>query len=429
MSENIKSITVSQLNRYVYRLLSSQSVLNDIKVRGELSNVKVYSSGHYYFNLKDENTQVSCVMFRGNTSTLSFKPKDGDSVIVRAKASLYERDGKFQLYVSEMQADGKGNLFLLYEQLKKKLAAEGLFRQDLKKALPKMPKVIGVATSRSGAVIQDIINVSKRRFPLAKIILAPCSVQGDNAAPTIVNAIRQLDSLEEVDVIIVGRGGGSMEDLWCFNEEIVARAVFECNKPIISAVGHETDVSICDFVADLRAPTPSAAAELALPNQADILAKLEQRDLQFIRYLNSKFERYESNLSSLKSSMRQSLISSLRIYKQKFSYLAGNKYLINPYENINTRREIVDSDMDKLEHFMRSYLDRTNRNLEKNILGLDALSPLKILSRGYAMVTPKGEFTPLLSSKNLQVNDELKLHMSDGAVEVLVNRVESMEAN
>lgn len=420
MQENIKSITVSQLNRYVFRLLGNQSVLQNISIVGELSNVKVYSSGHWYFNLKDQNAQVSCVMFKSAASSLNFRPKDGDAVILSGKVSLYERDGKFQVYVNKMDLDGKGNLYLLFEQLNKKLQAEGLYSEEFKKPIPKFPKVIGVATSRSGAVIQDIINVSRRRWPLSKIVLAPCSVQGENAAPTIVKSIEKLNEMEEVDVIIVGRGGGSLEDLWAFNEESVARAVFASKKPIISAVGHESDTTICDYVADLRAPTPSAAAEVALPNINEVLEYMRSKELQMSRLLSAKVDFSETRLFNLEDKLKTNMVSIIKLLNQKLSHLSENRFLLNPYENLDRKKEAVDINADKLEQRMTYLLKNKEQSLAHKVASLDALSPLKVLGRGYSMLTRTGESKPLVSAQDIRKNEALDVFMQDGKLKVEV---------
>lgn len=420
MQENIKSITVSQLNRYVFRLLGNQSVLQNISIVGELSNVKVYSSGHWYFNLKDQNAQVSCVMFKSAASSLNFRPKDGDAVILSGKVSLYERDGKFQVYVNKMDLDGKGNLYLLFEQLNKKLQAEGLYSEEFKKPIPKFPKVIGVATSRSGAVIQDIINVSRRRWPLSKIVLAPCSVQGENAAPTIVKSIEKLNEMEEVDVIIVGRGGGSLEDLWAFNEESVARAVFASEKPIISAVGHESDTTICDYVADLRAPTPSAAAEVALPNINEVLEYMRSKEVQMSRLLSAKVDFSETRLFNLEDKLKTNMVSIIKLLNQKLSHLSENRFLLNPYENLDRKKEAVDINADKLEQRMTYLLKNKEQSLAHKVASLDALSPLKVLGRGYSMLTRTGESKPLVSAQDIRKNEALDVFMQDGKLKVEV---------
>lgn len=394
MESRKRSITVSQLNRFVAALLAGQEPLRNLLVQGELSNVKRYASGHWYFNLKDANAQVSCVMFRQQADALRFKPQDGQAVLIGCRASLYERDGKFQLYVDSMQPLGKGDLHLAFEQLNDKLRAEGLYDVAHKRPLPRFPRRIGIATSQSGAVIRDIINVSKRRYPSCRLLLAPCQVQGEGAAASIAAAIRRLNDIPDIDLIIVGRGGGSLEDLWAFNEESLARVVYASAKPIISAVGHETDFTICDFVADLRAPTPSAAAELALPDRVQLLRELESQGVR------------------LGSLLERRLVTA----KHRLQRLAANRYLENPYERIADRRLYLDRLSENLERGFRRYNDNQSNNLSRLAARLDALSPLKVLGRGYAMVTDVRNDRPLISVAQIAPKQKLRLHMQDGVV-------------
>ena len=268
-------VSVTQLNEYVRRTLASDPMLRGLSLRGEISNFKRHTSGHLYFSLKDENARIACVMFRQHAFGLRMQPRDGMRVVLDGAVSLYAQGGQYQFYAESMRPDGVGDLYLRFEQLKAELEREGLFDPSLKKPLPLLPRTVGVVTSPTGAAVRDIVSVSSRRNPGVHLLLCPASVQGDSAAGEIVRAIKTLDRLPEVDVIIVGRGGGSIEELWAFNEEAVARAIFACRTPVVSAVGHETDFTIADFVADLRAPTPSAAAERAVPVRDDLLAEVE----------------------------------------------------------------------------------------------------------------------------------------------------------
>lgn len=405
MDSGKKRISVSQLNRYVAAVLAQRAELRDVYVIGELSNVKFPVSGHLYFNLKDQNAQVACVMFRSQARLLRFRPEDGQQVCLRARASLYERDGKFQLYGEEMEPFGKGDLQLAFEQLKAKLKAEGLFDAARKRPLPAFPRRIGIATSASGAVIRDIINVSRRRYPACRLLLAPCSVQGQGAAETIVAAIEALNRVPDVDLIIVGRGGGSLEDLWCFNEEIVARAVANSAKPVISAVGHETDFTICDFAADLRAPTPSAAAELALPDEAGLRRLLNTQERQLAKFLEQK----------------------IVLARHRLERLAANRYLTDPFERINERRMTVERLAELMERRLTDKTARGGERLARLAASLDALSPLKVLSRGYAMVTDVSEDRPLTSSAGLDAGDRIRLYMRDGKLLCEVKEKEASE--
>lgn len=402
MNDKQKRISVSQLNRYVAAVLEKQSVLSDLLVQGELSNVKNPSSGHWYFNLKDDKAQVSCVMFRSRARSLRFRPEDGQAVVVRARAALFERDGKFQLYVESMEPFGKGDLYLAFEQLNAKLKAEGLYDAAHKRPLPRFPRCIGVATSATGAVIRDIIHVSRRRFPACRLLLAPCSVQGPGSAESIIKAIELLNSRDEVDLIIVGRGGGSLEDLWSFNEEAVARAVYHSAKPIISAVGHETDFTICDFVADLRAPTPSAAAELALPDAATL---------------------YRS-LTVAEKRMAEALQQKILLAGHRLARLADNPYLKNPYERLDERRMLLERLAEEMNRETETQLKRRSQNVQKLAASLDALSPLKVLARGYAMVTSEEQNRPETSVRSLHEGDKIRLHMSDGRLLCTVDEKE-----
>lgn len=394
-------ITVAQLNRYVGALLERDDRLNPVLVKGEISGFKAYSSGHLYFTLKDDEAAVSCVMFKGQASKLRFRPSDGLKVILTAKASLYDRDGRFQLYVSEMTPDGVGDLYLAFEQMKKRLAEEGLFDPDKKKKIPLLPRAIGVVTSPSGAVIRDIIHVLSRRFPNFRLRLIPAQVQGEGAAASIAAAIRKFNQLDNVDVMIVGRGGGSLEDLWAFNEEIVARAVYESKIPIISAVGHETDYTICDFVADLRAPTPSAAAELAVPVRKEQEMKLLQFQNRLNRALNGRLERQ----------------------RQRLQHLQQNKVFRQPFDMIDRRRMDCDRAGLALRQAMQKKASFAERHFAVLAGKLDAMSPLKVLARGYGVVTSAVTGSALLSTALVNPGDSVDVWLSDGVLNCEVRQV------
>lgn len=395
-----KAITVSQLNRYLKDIVESQQVLNNIYVVGEISNfLHYYRSGHLYFTLKDSQSQLKAVMFSSYAQRLKFSPEDGMSVICRGRVSVYEKDGLYQLYVEDMQPDGIGSLSLAFEQLKERLSREGLFDEKHKKPLPKYPHKIGVATSNMGAAIEDIKNITKRRFPLAQLVIVPTVVQGEQAGDDIVKSIKLLDSIDDIDLIIVGRGGGSVEDLWAFNLEKVARAVFECNKPVISAVGHETDFTICDFVADLRAPTPSAAAELAVPDSSQLISHLNNINYTLSVYLNRKLEKEY----------------------QRFDFLVANSILSKPEkffselsENVaNKNKQITDLYSAKIKD---KYL------LLANFAGrLDALSPLAVISRGYSIC--ENEKGLIKSVKDTDKGDKISVKLSDGILNCTVDEV------
>lgn len=393
-------LTVSQLNRYVKSVLDEDANLNCIFMVGEISNfTNHYRTGHLYFTLKDEISAVKAVMFRGNASRLRFMPDNGMSVIIRGRVSVFEATGQYQVYVDDMQPDGVGALSLAYEQLKEKLAGEGLFDASHKKSIPQYPQKIGVITSPTGAALRDILNILKRRFKPAEVVFYPAQVQGENAVPQLVEGIREMNRQAYADVIIIGRGGGSIEDLWAFNSEELARAVYESDIPVISAVGHETDFTICDFVADLRAPTPSAAAELAVPD-AD-----EQRV-----YINSLFNKLYSLVSS-----------EISINRDKLIFLCSKECLKDPLRSLDIKRMYLD----KLSNELTSF---ESRNIETNKLKLlslteklSAVNPANVLLRGYSAVYKDGK---IINSKDkIKSGDDIKVTFSDGSAVCTVKEI------
>ncbi len=386
----IDPISVTELNKYIKEKFDDDEMLNTVYVKGEISNFKNHYTGHMYFTLKDENSLIKCVMFKSSAMHLSFMPKDGMKVLILGTVSVFERDGVYQIYCKAMQEDGLGSLYKEFEQLKAKLAKEGLFDEEHKKAIPFMPKCIGVLTSNTGAVIRDIINVSTRRNPNVYIKLLPVPVQGEGACIKIAEAIKTVNENKLADVIIVARGGGSLEDLWQFNEEIVARAIYESEIPVISAVGHETDFTIADFVADLRAPTPSAAAELVVPNVNDIIIKLES--------YNNRF--------------RQALKKKIEIMKLRYEKCMNSRVFKEPLQNINERYILLDSKMKSMINSMNNiYKDKKNTAMSL-ISKLDALSPLKTLTRGYTIIEKNGNI--LKSVEQIEKEDEIDICFVDG---------------
>ncbi len=384
-------LSVTQLNTYIKSIIDGDSLLRSLYVVGEISNfTNHYRTGHFYLTLKDENCAVKAVMFSSANRRLKFMPENGMKVIVRGRVSVFERDGQYQLYIDDMQPDGLGALNLAFEQLKNRLAQEGLFDERFKKPIPYRCMRIGVVTSATGAVIQDIRNVISRRYPLAEIILAPVQVQGASAAPQIVDAIERFNSGDYADVLIVGRGGGSLEDLWAFNEEIVARAVFKSRIPIISAVGHETDFTICDFVADLRAPTPSAAAELAVPDIREDIAFVQtvvyECEANLLQRVNDEKERLE-------------------MIKERLRYRS-------PSMLIDQKIQTVDTLMTSALLSVQRKLDLETARLSSTAARLDALSPLKVMARGYSIVTKDEKV--VASSKALKKGDRITVGFSDG---------------
>lgn len=389
--ERPEPITVTALNRYIKTIVDNDERLNMVYIKGEISNFKNHYTGHMYFTLKDENSLIKCVMFKTYTSNLNFTPKDGMSVVILGSVSVFERDGIYQIYVKGMEIDGVGALYAEYEKLKARLSEEGLFDEKHKKKIPILPNSIGVITSKTGAVIRDIINVTTRRFPNVNIKLYPASVQGKGAAETVVKAIKYFNEVKNVDVIIVARGGGSLEDLWPFNEEITARAIYESEIPIISAVGHETDFTIADFVADLRAPTPSAAGELAVPE---------------INELKWKLDNVKKKLSLL---LRQKV----EIMKNRYNSLINSKALKNPYDSIRQKMLLVEKLEESLKNKFGTTLKDDKIKLVKLVSKLETLSPLKTLTRGYSIVENE-EGTVLTSTSELISGEKISIILSDG---------------
>ena len=392
----IEPISVSDLNRYMKDKVADDEYLKSVFVRGEISNFKHHYTGHMYFTLKDENSRIKCIMFKSSTLTLNFVPKDGMKVNVLGSVAVFERDGVYQIYCKAMQEDGVGDLYAKFKELKDKLEKEGLFDAEHKKKIPMMPKVIGVLTSNTGAVIRDIINVSTRRNPNCYIRLYPVPVQGPGAAEKIVDAIRFMNEHKLADVLIVARGGGSLEDLWPFNEEIVARAIYDSELPVISAVGHETDFTIADFVADLRAPTPSAAAELAVTDIFDLQDRINlyQRRLQLL--LRKKVEvlrlRYDKCMKS-------------RCFTEP-SYLFQDRYLK------------LDSFVKNLEKAINLKMKDYKLKTVEKITKLDAMSPLKTLARGYTVVEKDDKLVK--SVKDLKKDDIINVRLNDGKIDAKI---------
>ena len=392
MNENA-ALSVSELNEYVRKLLAGDVLLRDVFVTGEISGYKHHVSGHRYFALKDRDARVQCVMFRQNAFGLDFRPEDGMRVRVRASASLFPRDGSYQLYVSSMQKQGVGDLYLKFEELKKRLAAEGLFDPAIKREIPMMPRTIGIVTSRTGAAIRDMIRVARRRNPNVGVLVAPCAVQGTDAAGEIVRAIELLNRDGRADVILAGRGGGSIEDLWAFNEEIVARAIAASRIPIISCVGHETDFTIADFVADVRAATPSMAAEIAVPVTADLRRAL-QREMQRIR---------------------SGMLQSCRLRCLRLERLLMAPTLRDPQKAlIESRRQTLLFLGQSVETSMHRRLEATANRLARLASKLDALDPQGVMDRGYAYVRDKDGL--ITRASDALPGMQVEIHFRDGSV-------------
>ena len=388
--------SVGQVNAYIKNMFNADFALNNIYIKGEVSNCKYQTSGHIYFTLKDSTGVISAVMFAGNRKGLKFQLEEGQKVIALGNVSVYERDGKYQLYTKQIILEGTGLLYQRFEQLKNRLEEMGLFDKMYKKPIPKYATKVGICTAGTGAAIQDIVNISKRRNPFVQLYLYPCLVQGQGAAVDIVNAIRCLDSMD-LDIIIVGRGGGSIEDLWAFNEEIVARAIFDCNTPVISAVGHETDFTIADFVADMRAPTPSAAAELAVFDYNEFMEK----QMNYGRLLFSSID------------------NKLKIYRKSLKSYETSVNLFSPVNQLQSRRQYSDELMTKLSKELNDVLNDRKHKLQIYAERLNGMSPLNKISKGFAYVTD-GNNKPLTSVSQVKVKDEMSLIIQDGTIKAKV---------
>lgn len=392
----LEPISVSQLNKYVKDKIATDEFLNNVFVKGEISNFKHHFTGHMYFTLKDQNSLIKCIMFKSFTTNLKFVPKDGAKVVVYGNVDVFERDGAYQLYCKSMQEDGIGDLYTAYEELKRKLSLEGLFDEKHKKKIPFMPKIIGVLTSNTGAVIRDIINVSTRRNPNVCIRLYPVQVQGEGAAEKIAEGIKFMNENKLADVLILARGGGSLEDLWPFNEELVAREIYASNIPIISAIGHETDFTISDFVADLRAPTPSAAAELAVTNITDL----------------------EETIKLYKNRLKNALKKKTEIMRLRFEKCMNSRVYKNPYQTLNEYYITIDRNLKQIENCTIKKIKDSKISAAKIITKLDTLSPLKTLSRGYLIAELDGKM--INSVKDIKKDDIIDIHFKDGSTKAKV---------
>lgn len=411
-------ITVTQLTKYIKYRIDNDTNLQEVYLKGEISNFKAHTRGHFYFTIKDENSRINAVMFASSARNVKFMPEDGMKVLVTGRISVYEATGGYQIYVSEMQEDGVGNLYVAFEQLKKKLMQEGLFATEQKKRIPRIPKRVGVVTAPTGAAIRDIISTIQRRFPLTEIYLFPCLVQGEQAKEDIVRQIKRAENYD-LDVLIIGRGGGSIEDLWAFNEEMVARAIYDCPIPTISAVGHEIDFTIADFVSDLRAPTPTGAAEIAVPNKSDVINYLKQLTIRLKKAMEAILERKKKKLAQFKE--HYILKNPLDLYAakiQKLDYLTDQ--LIRDYRNIIEKKKNQLNILKRRPLFEDPSLILNKKKQKYTyLLGkLDALSPLKTLERGYSIL--KKEEKAITSIKDLNKDDLITIQMKDGSKEAIV---------
>ena len=402
MAQNV--VSVSQLNEYIRGKLDGDALLSGIAVRGELSNYKVYPSGHHYFTLKDEASSLKCVMFKSSAVRLRFRPENGMKVIAMGKISVYPRDGVYQLYCASMAMDGIGDLYAAFEQLKTKLAAQGLFDPGHKQPLPKYPGTSGIVTSSAGAAVHDMLRILRKRYPLTRVLLLPVRVQGAEAPGEIAAAIRYANHYQLADLLIVGRGGGSIEDLWAFNDEQVAHAIYDSRIPVISAVGHEPDVTISDYVADLRAATPSNAAELAVPDQ----------------------DALRQNLDSMCMAMTTALTRQVKAARQHLQVLSGSPALQSPTGYLEQRRKSLELLQNRLVSAETRTVERKNRQFIELTSKLDAMSPLKVLTRGYALVRRENGMV-LKSVRQIEPGERIKVSLSDGSLTAAVTEKENAE--
>jgi exodeoxyribonuclease VII large subunit len=441
--EPTRVISIRDINRLIKMKLEGDASLQDIWLRGEISNFTRHSSGHMYFTLKDEGSRLKCIMFASYNQRLPFAPKDGMKVLARGGISVYERDGQYQFYATSMQPDGIGSLYLAFEQLKKKLEAEGLFAEYVKRPIPRYPRTVGVITSPTGAAVRDILITIGRRNPAVNVVLYPVSVQGKSAAPSIVKAIKEMNSLGEADVLIVGRGGGSLEELWAFNEEIVARSIRSSRIPVISAVGHETDFTISDFAADLRAATPTAAAELAVPHAGEIkqgLVHLEERMAKSLRILLGKSrERWQhaarspyftqprrsllvqaERLDRLRDRLQYRIHEGHARTQEQLTRLSGRLNAVSPAQQAAYARKRIVAAQRGLELAMGGLLRQRSSQFGSVVRHLDALSPLKVMSRGYSLVYDEQHQSLIRTVNQVQPGDLIRVRLADGKLDCQV---------
>ena len=401
-----ESKSVSEINEYIKWLIDGEVQLQDINVVGELSNFKRHTSGHCYFTLKDEKSEIRCVMFSSSARKLIFKPENGIKVVVNARVGVYPQGGTYQLYINSMQPDGIGSLHLAFEQLKAKLASEGLFDESHKKPIPRIPRAIGIITSETGAAVRDIINVAKRRLPCAKLILYPTLVQGPEAPNELIKAVEYFNIIKSVDVIIIGRGGGSIEDLWAFNDEALARAIFKSEIPIISAVGHEIDFTICDFVSDVRAPTPSAGAEIATTDINEIIGNFN--------YFNQR--------------LSDSILGKINSYKQRLSVLQRSRVFLKPLNMLDIPKMRFSAIAENLVDAMKTLNNEKRNNFAELNAKLVVLNPMSILSRGYGAVFNKNNDV-IRKVSDTEAGEEITIALSDGKLKATVNSREENKSN
>ncbi|MEQ7049268.1 exodeoxyribonuclease VII large subunit [Paenibacillus alvei] len=440
MSDDARILSIKEVNRYIRMKMEGDPRLQDVWLRGEISNFTHHSSGHMYFTLKDSDSRIRTIMFASHNQKLAFRPKEGTKVIARGNITVYERDGQYQFYAMHMQPDGIGSLFMAFEQLKERLNAEGLFGQERKRSIPRYPAAIGVITSPTGAAVRDILITLRRRQPGVAVLLYPVLVQGTQAAGSIAQAIEAMNRSGEVDVLIVGRGGGSLEELWAFNEEVVARAIAASTIPIISAVGHETDFTISDFVADLRAPTPTAAAELAVANREELRQHLTHVNRRLQSAMNRLLNQNQERLLRAQQSavfrkpeqlmmkhadkvarLQEQLTYRLQLIQgqssQRWKELRGRLREQTPVHQVRAARKRLDGNQHQLVQSMAAITKQKRMEAAGMIRQLDALSPLKIMSRGYSLVYDEQEAKLIRSIEEVQLGDVVRVKLSDGQLD------------
>ncbi|ENH97429.1 exodeoxyribonuclease VII large subunit [Gracilibacillus halophilus YIM-C55.5] len=444
-----KYLTVSALTKYIKKKFDVDHHLTHVWLKGEISNFKHHSRGHMYMTIKDDQANIRAVMFASHNRQLRFMPEDGMNVLLHGHVSVFEAQGQYQLYVKEMIPDGLGDLHLAYEQLKEKLTKEGLFLSERKQSLPEFPSRIGVLTSPTGAAIRDILTTLSRRFPLAKVLIIPVAVQGNNAAQTIVDGLQYANELKDVDLLIVGRGGGSMEELWSFNEEIVARAIAASNKPVISAVGHETDLTISDLVADARAPTPTAAAEIAVPSQSDLMERIKQFDQRLHYHQHQLVQRKKEAIKRLKQSqvfrfprrfveekeqvldryidqLNQGIQRNYRDKKLAYHFLLKRFEQQNPRRQMHQKQQLLLSNRQRLEQSIHVVMQMKNKQFQHKLTQLSLLDPIRIMQRGYS-ITYSEDGDILTNTTNVQPKDTVRVRMSNGILTCEVKTKEGEE--
>ena len=408
-----KYLTVTALTKYIKFKFDNDAHLRNVLLKGEISNFKHHSRGHFYFTLKDDKAQISAIMFASNAKKIKFTPVDGMTILIEGDISVFESRGSYQIYVTKMSEDGLGNLYLAYEQLKEKLSKEGLFDESHKVSIPKFPKTIAVLTSPTGAAVQDVINIVNRRYPLASIIVYPTLVQGEYAKDSIVEQLKLVNKQKLADVIILGRGGGSIEDLWPFNEESVAYEIYKSKIPIISSVGHEVDFTISDFVSDLRAPTPSGAAELAVPSQLELLNYLEQLNNQNRSNLNQILKHKMDLLKRIEGSyVFRDPLRLTENKSKKLDHLIEKLELLNPINRLRQSKIDLDVEVKKLNDYYQRYLLRKQNDFVLLINKLELLNPLSVMSKGYSVLKKNG--VVIKSINEVNINDKINILVSDG---------------